>query len=112
MKPKQKPKMYKENEDYELVEFEGLDVMPVQIKTGKYQGVVYCYGSVKVDQSIEPPKLQFDYIIMDSGAFAIEELTNDSDFVTMAGDILVDVILTEGKDESHRDNYSEEPDLH
>jgi hypothetical protein len=65
----------------------------VEITSGIYKGVVLSYGMVKFSEEFGMPKLQFGYTILYSGQHDKEVLQNDSDFVTMIGDILTDIII-------------------
>lgn len=65
----------------------------VEITHGKFQGVIYSYGYVRFMSEIEVGKLQFDYNVINSGKYSKEELKNNSDFVTIMGDILTEIII-------------------
>jgi hypothetical protein len=106
-----KQKMLEENVDFRLHQYENLEVMPVELLKGNFQGVTYCYGSVNIQEDFENAKLKFDYIIIDSGKHSIEDLNSSEEFVTLLGDILVHMITTEGKYESARNDNTEEPDI-
>ena len=93
-------------QEYDLVPIEDADMFAIKLNGGKYDGVMYCYGSVSVEEDM--PKLKFDYIIIDSNKFFIDHLTNDEEFHTIIGDILVEMITVEGQNDSPRNNDSEE----
>ena len=59
---------------------------------GKYQGLVYQYGEVKIIENEEKTEasLQFDYDVVDSNGLPEEML--DDDLYNLMGDILVDII--------------------
>jgi hypothetical protein len=59
---------------------------------GKYQGIVYQYGEVKVLENEEKTEasLQFDFDVIDSNGLPEEML--DDDLYELMGDILTDII--------------------
>lgn len=99
-------KAKKMKQEYDLIPIEDADMYAIKLKGGKYDGIMYCYGSVSVDESI--PKLNFDYTIIDTNKFFLDHLTNDEEFHTMIGDILVEMITAEGQDDTPRNNNPEE----
>jgi hypothetical protein len=103
--------MFEEGIHYSFVEMENVDVSAVRLLQGKYKDVVYCYGGASVNEEGEIARLQFDYIIVDPGIYLLEDLTNDQEFHTMIGDILVEMITVEGKNEQIRNNNSQEFNL-
>ena len=72
----------------------------IGIKEGKFAGVVYKYGRVSFGE--EKPDgtkpLQFQYDIVDNNGIQREQFGDD--FFTLIGDILVEVIEEQTKDES------------
>lgn len=93
-------------QEYDLITIDDVDVYAIKLKGGKYDGVMYCYGSVSVEEDM--PKLKFDYIIIDTNKFFLDHLTNDEEFHTIIGDILVEMITVEGQNDSPRNNDPEE----
>jgi len=61
-------------------------------KAGKYQGVVYRYGEVKIveDEKRENATLQFEWDVLDSNGLPKENMGED--FFQLIGDILVDIM--------------------
>ena len=61
-------------------------------KAGKYQGVVYKYGKVSVDENKnnEDATLQFEWDMLDSNGLPKEMIGDD--FFKLIGDILQDII--------------------
>ena len=61
-------------------------------KAGKYQGVVYRYGEVKIveDENKENATLQFEWDVLDSNGLPKEMMGED--FFNLIGDILVDIM--------------------
>ena len=72
----------------------------IGIKGGKFAGVVYKYGKVGFgDENPDGTKpLQFQYDIVDNNGIQREQFGED--FFTLIGDILVEVIEEQTKDES------------
>lgn len=81
-------------------EEEGDDLASICITNdGKYHGVVYKYGVVSVDEEEDEDgklPLHFEYDIVDNCGVPKEEF--DEEFFTLIGDILVDIIVTQGED--------------
>jgi hypothetical protein len=103
--------------DYTFTEVDGFEkVTCVKILKGKYEGVVYHYGKVMVDEETEQPTLKFDYYVQHSGSFELEKLHKDKKFSTLMGDILVsifdeNIIMKENENESFGNDNTEEFDL-
>jgi len=81
-------------------EEEGDDLASICItNNGKYHGVVYKYGVVSVDEEENEDgnlPLRFEYDIVDNCDVSKEEFYEE--FFTLIGDILVDIIDTQGED--------------
>lgn len=60
----------------------------IQIKEGKFQGVVFSYDGMKLDHENE--SINFDYEVLDYHGF--EDPTGDPEFNAIAGDILKAVL--------------------
>jgi hypothetical protein len=112
-------KFPEENIDYKLLDNVGNDVevTPIQILKGEFERVTYCYGKIKVIHEETPPKLEFDYYIIEPGNLSFEELKNSEKFSIIMGDILVSIFdknLLKNEmntDESIRADYPEKFDL-
>jgi len=61
-------------------------------EAGKYQGVVYRYGEVKVIENEEKTEasLQFEFDVLDSNGLPKEMF--DDDFYKVIGDVLQDIL--------------------
>jgi hypothetical protein len=103
-----KQKMFEENIDYVFVDIQDADVNAIRLLRGKYKDVVYCYGAASVNEECGLARLKFDYIIVDPGTYVLDDLTNDEEFHTMIGDMLVEMITVQGQNEQTRNNDSEE----
>jgi hypothetical protein len=106
-----KLKMLKEDIDYRFVVFTNSENTGVELLLDKYKGVVYYYEGAKVEELDGNAKLKFDYGIVKSGNYEESELINDSDFHTLIGDILVELITTGNDNEPPRNDYTEKSDL-
>jgi hypothetical protein len=80
----------------------------VEITSGKYSGVVFSYGYVRIEHEIGIPRLSFNYSIIHFGSLNASSLTNNEEFVTILGDILTEIII---ENEQTRNNDTEEPSL-
>ena len=50
-----------EGEDYGFIDMDGVDkVTSIRILKGKFEGVVYHYGTIEVVEE-DPPRIKFDY---------------------------------------------------
>lgn len=78
---------------YELIEYN--DVTGVKITKGKYAGIIYSYGLVRVSELQEASEtgvLKFNYYLHEFENFNGELLQDDPEFDKLMGDILVDVM--------------------
>lgn len=79
--------------------------------------MVFHYGKVGIAPDNDIPRLQFDYVIENSGKYEVKALHDNEKFVTIMGDILVSIFdknfLKKEKnlDEPFGTNNSEEFDL-
>lgn len=80
----------------------------VEIASGDYTGVTFCYGTIKLNQDSYIPQLSFDYVLHALGNHSVEQLTGNEEFITIMGDILTEIII---ENEPSRTNNSEESDL-
>ena len=90
--PSKKEKKYpKEGEFYEFVDLENDEsITAIKIIKGKFQGVAYHYGKVGVVDE-DPPRIQFEYFIDESGNFSFNDLQSNEEFDIIMGDILVSI---------------------
>ena len=80
-----------EGEDYGFVDADGVDkVTSIRILKGKFEGVIYHYGTIEVVEE-DPPRIKFDYFLDDPGKFEFKDLQSNKKFDTMMGDILVSI---------------------
>jgi hypothetical protein len=80
-----------EGEDYGFVDTDGVDkVTSIRILKGKFEGVLYHYGTIEVVEE-DPPRIKFDYFLDDPGKFEFKDLQSNKKFDTMMGDILVSI---------------------
>ena len=92
--------------DYTMVEKEDVDYYAFRFDEGQYEGVVFYYGAVKVEEDVENDQalLQFDFQV-DKGneVYSIEELEKSKDFRDILGDVLVSILDTEEDCEEDND---------
>lgn len=69
-------------------------------EAGKYQGVVYRYGEVKVVENEEKTEasLQFEFDVLDSNGLPKEMF--DDDFYKVIGDVLTDILEQQMKEDA------------
>lgn len=84
--------------NYTMVEKEDMDYFGFRFDEGQYEGVVFYYGQVKIEEDVENDQalLQFDFQV-DKGndTYNIGELEESDDFRNMLGDILVSILDAE-----------------
>ena len=92
---------------YKLVEKQNADYYGFHITEGEYEGVVYYYGEVKIEEDTEADNavLNFNYQI-DNGneQYSIKQLEDSINFNNLMGDILASVL-----DKNDEEEYGEEP---
>ena len=104
---KKKQVGYKEGIDYQFIPSEDEQITGIGILKGKYAGVLYHYGKAKVIEEGEFARLYFDYTIEHTPNFTVHDLTIDSEFHTMIGDILTDILLKQSNEKIRNDNPQE-----
>lgn len=69
-------------------------------EAGKYQGVVYRYGEIKVIENEEKTEasLQFEFDVLDSNGLPKEMF--DDDFYKVIGDVLTDILEQQMKEDA------------
>ena len=86
-----------------FVSQENEDFASIMIKDGKFKDVIYNYGKVSIpeeDNLNEDGTLpfRFEYTIIDNVGIPREEF--DEEFFTLIGDILVDIIKEQSKEDA------------
>ena len=108
--PKKKPP--KNGVNYEFYHIENSTLTGIRLLKGKFSGVAYYYGVVKMMEDFGVAKLSFEFKIMECGKHSEESLHKSDEFVTMIGDILTELIITEqAKNEQIGDSDFEEPNI-
>jgi hypothetical protein len=109
---------YKEGRDFVFVDIDremdegDVDkVTGIHIIKGKYKGVVYHYHKARVIEEGALAKLQFGFTIVNPGEHDLEVLKYDTDYVTMMGDILTEIMLAKVNDEQNRTDNTQEFNL-
>ena len=94
--------MSKIKSKYTFVSKEGDTWANVCIREGKFKEVIYNYGKVSINHKEENDDgslpFRFEYNIIDNASIEREEFGND--FFTLIGDILVDIIDEQLKEEN------------
>ena len=106
-----KTKPLKEGVDFAFHVFADSDLSGIVLLKGDYAGVVYYYTNAKVTEEGMVARLKFGYQIVNSSSYSRDYLENDEKFVTILGDILTQIILTEDQIESSRTIYSEKSSI-
>ena len=109
---------FKEGRDYTFIDInremddgEIDKITGIGILKGKYKGVVYHYHKARVIEEGALARLQFGFSIVSSGEHDIDLLQNDTEFVTIMGDLLTEIMLAKANDEQNRTNDSQEFNL-
>lgn len=102
-------KKYEEGKDYELV-LVGENDSGVALHIEPFAGVIFTYGEVKFVEEEDSGILQFNYDVIQSGSYDMETLQNNQELITIAGDILQN-LLWKMIDDKNRTTNPEEPDL-
>ncbi len=85
--------MREENLDFKYILPENEPgVVQIQILNGEYEGVVYKYGKIKVEEKDDNAYLVFNYDIIDSPKIKAKKLEKDESFKNYIGDFLVEII--------------------
>jgi len=105
------PKSIEVGKDFSFHDFEDSDLTGILILRPKYENVIYYYTNASIEEVGMGARLKFGYQIVKSGNHNKKDLEDSEDFVTLLGDILSQIILTETQIESPRKIYSEESDL-
>ena len=89
-------------DNYTFVSQEDEDFASIMIKDGKFKDVIYNYGKVSIpeeDNLNEDGTLpfRFEYTIVDNVGIPREKF--DEEFFTFIGDILVDIISDQSKED-------------
>lgn len=66
-----------------------------------YHGVIVHYGKIEFHVDETPPKLAFDYAILEPGLHTKEELMQNSQFKNYLGDIIVSTIERMSEEQFH-----------
>lgn len=98
---------YKEDVDYKFIPSDDEQITGIGILKGKYAGVLYHYGKAKVMEEGEFARLYFDYTIEFTPTISVHDLQIDSEFHTMIGDILTDILIKESNETIRNDDIKE-----
>ena len=93
--------MYDIKDSYQYIARKDDTWTSIGIRGGKFDGVVYKYGKVIIPEEETPEgdlPLRFEYDILDPNGLSREQFNNE--FFTILGDILVDIIDEQMKEEN------------
>ena len=93
---------------YTFVTQEGQNWTCIGIRGGKFDGAIYKYGKVSVSEEEDEKgnlPFRFEYDIVDPNGL-LRETFDDEEFFTLIGDILVDILDEQLKEDNldHADN--------
>jgi hypothetical protein len=108
LQPKLPKKKFNEFIDYEFIYLPDEESTAVELTRGTFSSVIFQYFNVKFIEEEYPPKLKFQYDIIDPGTHDMDDLKNSQEFVTILGDLLTELIID---NEQTRTNNLKEPDL-
>lgn len=108
---KLKPKKFEIGRDYQFYNFSDTNLTGIILRSGDYAGVLYYYTYAGINEEGMGARLKFGYQVVNPGKFTREQLESDDKFVTLMGDILTELILTETEIEPSRTIYSEESSI-
>ena len=98
-------------DDYKLIESDDGKVTGVGILKGVYAGVLYHYGKAQIREEEDHAKVVFDYTIVNPGNHDFDDLTKDTEFHTIIGDILTEILLSKAEHEKIRNDDIKEFDI-
>ena len=98
-------------EEYTLIPH-GESGMCCMIKSGKYAGIAFQYGTVKfLEDDNDNCTLNFQYDIITHPEELVLEEIQSKDFGEVAGDILVDILIKDLDDKKHEIPYEDIDDV-
>lgn len=106
-----KNKKPKENLDFVFQDVDDSELTAIKIIRGKFKDVVYCYRGASISEEGVMARLKFGYNILYPASLSIESLTNSTEFNTLMGDILAELIIKEDVYGQTRTFDTEEFDL-
>ena len=93
--------MYDIKDSYQYIARKDDTWTSIGIRGGKFDGVVYKYGKITLPEEETPEgdlPFKFEYDILDPNGLSREQFNNE--FFTIIGDILVDIIDEQMKEEN------------
>ena len=103
-----KPKMLEENKDYRFIDFKNSEITGIELLMEGYLGVVYHYNKVRVVEDMGIAKLEYGYTLVYAGEHDIDHLNSSSEFHTIMGDILTEILIKQQQYEPTRTDDFEE----
>jgi hypothetical protein len=108
-----------EGDDFEYVETDDEIVNQrshnpiVEFSKGLYSGILVQYGRIEFLVDEDPPRISFDFTVLNSGAFSAESLEGDAIFKQLLGDIIISTVKkhVEGTELENRNDDPQIPSL-
>jgi len=98
--------------DYTLTDIDDGTKTVVEIKTGKFAGILYHYRQARLTEETDFARMTFSYTVLSSPKIPIDDLIQDQEFQTFIGDILTEILLSQAAANEKTRNYdSEEFDI-
>jgi len=93
-------------ESYVFVESKSQDQTCIDIKGGKFAGVIYKYGNVSLGEETEDGNMpfKFEFDIIDNNSVPRENFGDD--WTNLIGDILIDIIEEQYAESDNRKDNS------
>jgi hypothetical protein len=85
--------LLEEGKDFIFVDSDDKLITGIKIISGEYAGVLYHYLKVRVVEEKDVGKLEFGYTIIDPGDKDVDDLTKDSEFHIIMGELLTQFLL-------------------
>lgn len=79
---------------------------PIVALHEKYAGIIVQYGKIGILVEEVPPRVQFDFAILNAGDFDQDFLENSASFKNHLGDIIFSTIEKMAKENASRNNNS------
>lgn len=101
-----------EGVDFDFHKIQDSDLTGIKLLKGKYRDIIYYYGVVKIQEQGELATVNFEFKVLESTIYTEEQLQKDTEFVTLLGEILTEIIINQSvKHDTTRNDDTEEFNL-
>lgn len=101
-----------EGVDFDFHKIQDSDLTGIKLLKGKYRDITYYYGVVKIQEQGELATVNFEFKVLESTIYTEEQLQKDTEFVTLLGEILTEIIINQSvKHDTTRNDDTEEFNL-